>query len=69
MEEISTYLAMGGYWPFIWPAYGTAAIILVAVLVATLRSVRANERALAELEKERPRRRRRTATTESPNDA
>ena len=52
------YLYMDGYWPFVWPAYGVAAVVFLALLVASLRSLRANERAVTELEGSRRRRHR-----------
>jgi len=30
MQAVSDYLSMGGYAAFIWPAYGIAALILIA---------------------------------------
>lgn len=58
MDALVDYLAMGGYWQFVWPAYGIAAVVLVALLMGTLRAVRTNEAAVAALDRERPRRRR-----------
>jgi len=58
MDALNHYLAMGGYWQFVWPAYAIAVVVLVALLVGTLRAVRANEAAVAALDRERPRRRR-----------
>lgn len=56
MEGLVHYLSMNGYWPFIWPAYGVAALVLIALLIDSLRMLRANERAAAALERRRPRR-------------
>ncbi|MSO76668.1 MAG: heme exporter protein CcmD [Alphaproteobacteria bacterium] len=50
------FLSMGGYWPFVWPAYGAAALGLGGLLALSIRWLRANEAALARLERERPRR-------------
>ena len=52
MESLATYLDMGGHGGFIWPAYGVAALVLLAILVASLRGLRANQAALARLESE-----------------
>ncbi len=49
---------MGGYAAYVWPAYALAAIVLLALLVATLRGLRAREALLKTLEEARPRRRR-----------
>ena len=53
---MNTFLEMGGYAAFVWPAYGFAAAILVGLLVASLRTLRRAEKALAGIE--RPERRR-----------
>ena len=53
---MSEFLAMGGYAAYVWPAYGLAAIILVGLLVASLRGLRAREAELDAVEVRRPRR-------------
>ncbi len=40
-----TFLAMGGYWPFVWPAFALAAAVLGALWLASWRSQRAFEAA------------------------
>lgn len=50
---------MGGYAPYIWGSYGLALLVLVALLVASLMTLRAKARTLAALEQAAPRRRRR----------
>jgi len=55
MEQIRAFLAMGGYGAFVWPAYGLTAGVMVWLVAATLRRLRANERALARLRAEAPR--------------
>ena len=65
MQSAVEYLVMDGYWPFIWSAYGFAAAVLIALLVASLRAVNANERAIAAFE---PRRRRR-GSADASDDA
>jgi heme exporter protein D len=35
---LSTYLEMGGYAAFVWPAYGISIATLAAMIVATLRA-------------------------------
>lgn len=49
---MSEFLHMGGYGPYIWSAYGITVMVLVGLVVTTLRSLRANERALKALEKQ-----------------
>ena len=44
---MSDFLAMGGYGGFVWPAFGLTALVMVWLLVASLRRLRANERLLA----------------------
>ncbi|MDH3595943.1 MAG: heme exporter protein CcmD [Rhodospirillales bacterium] len=60
MEQIETFLAMGGYGHYVWPAYGLTAAIMIAFLVSTLRSLRSRKRALETLEADAPKRHRRT---------
>lgn len=40
---MSEFLAMGGYAAFIWPAYGVATVVLVALLVFSIRTMRQRE--------------------------
>ncbi len=49
-EAVSEFLAMGGYGGFVWPAFGLTALVLVWLLAASLRRLRANERLLAQME-------------------
>jgi heme exporter protein D len=58
MDGLATFLAMGGYAGYVWPAYGLTAIVLVAILVLSLGAARRAARRLAELEAMMPRRRR-----------
>ena len=56
MERITTFLEMGGYAAFVWPALGLTAIVLVALVWISLREVNAAEAELAKLDALRPRR-------------
>ena len=56
------FLDMGGYGGYVWPAWGTALVVLAALVWISLRTMRTQERELARLEIESPRRRRRDAT-------
>ncbi len=49
MEQIREFLAMGGYGPFVWPAYGASALVLGWLWVSSLRRLRHLERELADL--------------------
>ena len=57
METSSSFLAMGGYAAFVWPAYILAAAILLGLWIESLRGLRGCLRALARLEAELPARR------------
>jgi heme exporter protein D len=57
MNRIETYLAMGGYAAYVWPALAVAAVVMIGQLVLTLRTLRRREAAEAELEAVRQRRR------------
>lgn len=50
MNALASYLEMGGYAVYVWPAYGAAAVVLIALVVASLRTLRAREAALKALE-------------------
>ena len=50
---MSEFFHMGGYGAFIWPAYAVAAIVMVGLIIATLRNLRARESELAALEAEK----------------
>ena len=56
MDVIGEFLAMGGYSAFVWPAFGATALVMVGLLLASLRSLRRQRRALELMEKARPRR-------------
>jgi heme exporter protein D len=56
-DAIRTFLAMGGYAGFVWPAYALAAILLVGLLAASLRQLRKAEAELAALGPSRARER------------
>ncbi len=56
MERITTFLDMGGYAAFVWPALGLTAIVLAALVWISLRQVNAAEAELAKLDGLRPRR-------------
>lgn len=49
---LQDYLLMGGYAPFIWPAYGVAALVLIAFAIDSWRRVHQATTALRRLEAE-----------------
>ncbi len=53
MDRFLTFLDMGGYALWVWPAYGAAVIGLVGILVLTLRSLKAREREFEALKAQR----------------
>ena len=50
MDAIREYLSMGGYAAFVWPAFGVTAIVMVALLVASIRGLRKERRTLELME-------------------
>jgi len=52
VDQLTHYLAMGGYGGFVWPAYGVAAVVLIGLFVASRRFLAAGEAELAALEAE-----------------
>ena len=50
MQAITDYLTMGGYAAFVWPAYGIAALILIAFAIDSRQRVKRAEAALRKLE-------------------
>jgi heme exporter protein D len=59
VSTLATFLAMGGYARFVWPAYGLAAAMLLGMIVWTLGSYRRRQKELAQLLHEAPEPRRR----------
>jgi heme exporter protein D len=54
MQSLSDYLTMGGYAAFVWPAYGVAALVLIAFTIDSWRRVKRAETALRRLEATQP---------------
>ena len=50
MERIETFLDMGGYGAFVWPAYAITALVMVALAISTLRRLARNRKRVDELE-------------------
>ena len=49
MEQVQSFLAMGGYGNFVWPAYALTAVFIIGMLVTTLRRLRALQSELTHL--------------------
>lgn len=47
---MSNFLAMGGYAPFVWPAFGITVLVLAGLAVASLRFLAQKKAELAALE-------------------
>ncbi len=47
--SLSAFLEMGGYGAYVWPAFALTAAVLVGLLVASVRSLRAREKDLTRL--------------------
>jgi heme exporter protein D len=45
-----SFWEMGGYAAYVWPAFGATAVILIALLVISLRTLWARERTMRALE-------------------
>ncbi len=61
MEQITAFLAMGGYAGFVWPAFAVTFVVVVALAVASRRALKRAEAQLAALEALRSPRRRKPA--------
>lgn len=66
--DINSYLDMGGYAAYVWPAYGLAAIVMVGLLLTSLRSLRAREAELKLLQDSIPGRAARRAARARTNN-
>lgn len=64
MADLTAFFAMGGHGGYVWPAYGLAVLVLVALLVASIRALRKQERDLETIQSLRPARRRRNAVNQ-----
>ena len=60
MGSIASFLEMGGYGGFVWPAFGLTALLMLVLLLDSLRRLRTGRRALERLEGQMPQRRRRS---------
>ena len=53
MEVLVSFLDMGGYGGYVWPAFGATALVLAVLLLASVRSLRAREATLLALQQGR----------------
>jgi len=68
VDQLNTYLAMGGYAAFVWPAYGFTALVMAGLTLASRRALRQASLQLATLEagEQGARRARRTPPSGTP---
>jgi heme exporter protein D len=64
---MSEFFHMGGYAVYVWTAYGTTALLLLALIVWTFIALKQCDQALVDLESLSPRRRRRNSAMEGAN--
>ena len=57
----SELLTMGGYAAYVWPSYGLTALVMVGLMIASRRALKARERELRILQETLPGGRRRAA--------
>ena len=50
MDEIRTFLAMGGYAVFVWPAFAVAALVLAWLVLDSLQRLRSAQAGLSALD-------------------
>lgn len=56
MDAVAKFLAMGGYWPYVWPALGLTAATMAALVLASRKALKRAEADLAHWEREAKRR-------------
>ena len=69
MSSFESFLEMGGYAAFVWPAFALTAVVLLGLLIDSLHRLRSGQRALARLEAEAPRRRGRSGAAATRRQA
>ena len=50
MQDLASFLAMGGYAAYVWPAFALTLVVLGGLAVASVRTLRLRERQLRALE-------------------
>lgn len=50
MDAFTAFFHMGGYGIYVWPAFAVAALVLGGLLFTSVRTLRANEAAMEELQ-------------------
>jgi heme exporter protein D len=50
--SLAAFMAMGGYAAYVWPAFVLTAVVMIVLLIASVRSLRAREKDLVRLRAE-----------------
>jgi len=50
MDGIKDFIDMGGYGSYVWPSYLVTAVVMIIMLVASLRMLKANAATMEALE-------------------
>jgi len=50
VDALASFLDMGGYGTYVWPAYGAAAVVLIGLVAVSVRTLKARQAALQALE-------------------
>ena len=66
MDAVTEFLAMGGYAPYVWGAYGLTAVVVIGLVAGSLAQRRSAARTLAALERLRPKRRKPAGDGDAP---
>ena len=53
MDAIKEILVLGGYGAYVWPAFGTWAVVMVWMAVSTMRRLRGSEATLERMQSAR----------------
>ncbi len=53
MSELAEYFAMGGYAAYVWPAYGVAALVMIALAIVAVRDYWARQALLTTLREQK----------------
>ena len=53
-RDLASFLAMGGYADYVWPAYGVTVLVLAGLLAWSLAAYRRRQRELERLQADAP---------------
>jgi heme exporter protein D len=52
MDGLASFVDMGGYGAYVWPAFGVTVLVLVVLLLTSLRGLHAQEATLQALQRQ-----------------